>query len=216
MEANSRIMEPFIDHIDALIINALIVDGRKSFRQIGKEIGVSTPTVNDHYKKLIRFGIIKSISPIFDLEKIQNLISAIVFIKISNPVLTLQIAKEISTLDDVTSVQMTTGEFNLIVKVIGDTPQDIEEFIRNKITKFDGIDLLNFQIITRTIKEDSKSLVKEGIRIRLQCDYCNNDIDKNLKIFKFGHHERNFCCGSCLKLYEQKYKGRILSLTTSN
>ena len=60
------------DDIDIAIIESLIKDGRKSFRQISREIKVSTPTVQARYERLVNVGLIKSISPIIDLGMLEN------------------------------------------------------------------------------------------------------------------------------------------------
>jgi Lrp/AsnC family leucine-responsive transcriptional regulator len=59
-----------LDETDIAILESLIKDGRKSFRQISREIKVSTPTVQIHYDRLINMGIIKSVSPILDMKKL--------------------------------------------------------------------------------------------------------------------------------------------------
>lgn len=61
-----------IDEIDVKIITELLKDGRKSFRQISKEIAISTPTVKARYQRLVNLGLIKSISPILDMSKIAK------------------------------------------------------------------------------------------------------------------------------------------------
>jgi DNA-binding Lrp family transcriptional regulator len=58
-----------LDNIDISIINSLMQDGRKSFRQIAKEIRVSTPTVESHFNRMKAIGLIKNVEPILDLEK---------------------------------------------------------------------------------------------------------------------------------------------------
>jgi len=60
------------DEIDIAIIESLLKDGRKSFRQISREIKVSTPTVQARYERLVNVGLIKSISPIIDLGMLEN------------------------------------------------------------------------------------------------------------------------------------------------
>lgn len=60
------------DEIDIAIIESLIKDGRKSFRQISREIKVSTPTVQARYERLVNIGLIKSVSPIINLEMLEN------------------------------------------------------------------------------------------------------------------------------------------------
>ena len=56
---------------DVAVLKALLSDGRKSFRQISKEIGISTPTVKVRFSRLVNMGVIKSISPILDLDKLS-------------------------------------------------------------------------------------------------------------------------------------------------
>ena len=60
------------DDIDIVIIESLIKDGRKSFRQISREIKISTPTVQARYERLVNVGLIKSISPVIDLGMLEN------------------------------------------------------------------------------------------------------------------------------------------------
>lgn len=55
-----------LDDTDIRIVTSLQQDGRKSFRQIARELGISTPTVQTRYKRLVNIGLIKSISPIID------------------------------------------------------------------------------------------------------------------------------------------------------
>lgn len=61
-----------LDKIDIAILNSLIEDGRKSFRQIGREIKTSTPTVQARYRRLVNLGFIKSVSPVLDMSKLDD------------------------------------------------------------------------------------------------------------------------------------------------
>lgn len=61
-----------LDEVDIAILNSLIEDGRKSFRQIGREIKVSTPTVQARYRRLVNLGFIKSVSPVLDMSKLDK------------------------------------------------------------------------------------------------------------------------------------------------
>jgi len=61
-----------LDDIDIGIVNSLKEDGRKSFRQISRELGISTPTVQARYQRLVNIGLIKSISPIIDSTNVVN------------------------------------------------------------------------------------------------------------------------------------------------
>ena len=61
-----------LDEIDISILNSILEDGRKSFRQISRDTGITTPTVKARYERLVNVGFIKGILPVFDFEKIES------------------------------------------------------------------------------------------------------------------------------------------------
>ena len=64
---------PFqLDNYDVLILNSLLKDGRKSFREISRETGITTPTVKARFSRLVNIGFIKSVSPILNFELIEK------------------------------------------------------------------------------------------------------------------------------------------------
>jgi len=64
---------PFrLDDIDIALLESLIKDGRKSFRQISREIKVTAPTVKSRYDRLVNMGLIKAVSPVLDLGMLEN------------------------------------------------------------------------------------------------------------------------------------------------
>ena len=65
-------MPVLLDKNDIAIIKSLLKDGRKSFRQISRETGITTPTVKARFKRLVNIGFIKGVLPIFDFGKVNN------------------------------------------------------------------------------------------------------------------------------------------------
>jgi DNA-binding Lrp family transcriptional regulator len=61
-----------LDKFDVLILNSLLKDGRKSFREISRETGITTPTVKARFSRLVNVGFIKSVSPILNFELIEK------------------------------------------------------------------------------------------------------------------------------------------------
>jgi DNA-binding Lrp family transcriptional regulator len=61
-----------LDEIDVSILNSILEDGRKSFRQISRDTGITTPTVKARYERLVNVGFIKGVLPVFDFEKIES------------------------------------------------------------------------------------------------------------------------------------------------
>jgi DNA-binding Lrp family transcriptional regulator len=65
-------MPVHLDETDRAIIRVLEKDGRKSFRQVARETGISTPTAKARFNRLINIGFLKSVSPVFDFSKIET------------------------------------------------------------------------------------------------------------------------------------------------
>jgi DNA-binding Lrp family transcriptional regulator len=61
-----------LDNNDIAIIKSLLKDGRKSFRQISRETGITTPTVKARFERLVNIGFIKGVLPVFDFGKVDN------------------------------------------------------------------------------------------------------------------------------------------------
>jgi len=61
-----------LDNYDVQILNSLLKDGRKSFREISRETGITTPTVKARFTRLVNVGLIKSVSPILNFELIEK------------------------------------------------------------------------------------------------------------------------------------------------
>ena len=61
-----------LDNNDIAIIKSLSKDGRKSFRQISRETGITTPTVKARFERLVNIGFIKGVLPVFDFNKVDN------------------------------------------------------------------------------------------------------------------------------------------------
>ena len=55
-----------------LILNSLLKNDRKSFREISRETGITTPTVKARFSRLVNVGFIKSVSPILNIELIEK------------------------------------------------------------------------------------------------------------------------------------------------
>jgi DNA-binding Lrp family transcriptional regulator len=62
-----------LDEMDISIIKSLLYDGRKSFRQISRDTGISTPTVKARFERLVDVGFIKGVVPFFDFNKVNNI-----------------------------------------------------------------------------------------------------------------------------------------------
>jgi DNA-binding Lrp family transcriptional regulator len=158
-----------LDNYDVFILKSLLKDGRKSFREISRETGITTPTVKARFTRLVNVGFIKSVSPILDFDIIENE-------SILNP-----------APDD---------------KQNKDNKDSRVKENQNKKNGKQGL----YQ------QQPDRFKIKKGLKIKLDCEFCNGPISAHPHVFRFANYERFFCCTGCMSGYKQKYGGRIESI----
>lgn len=76
-----------IDDIDKKILHLLNKDGRMSYREISRKLGVSVGTVHNRVDKLMKNGVIKRFVPVIDHSKLGYKLTAIIGVKVKGGVL---------------------------------------------------------------------------------------------------------------------------------
>ena len=121
-----------MDRIDLDIINKLKKNGNKSFLKIGKEIGISSITVQKRYEKMKKDGIIFGMSTMIDLSKIGYTGKAFLFLKASKEYDKKKIVEELDQIPNVFLISEIIGAFDLLAMIVFRDIKEIKEAI-NKI-----------------------------------------------------------------------------------
>ena len=168
---------PFqLDSYDVSILKALLKDGRKSFREISRETGITTPTVKARFDRLMNVGFIKSVSPILNFDIVED-----------------DIRKS-----ELEKTKRNGGSSEAIIR-------QSEEVQKKKKEEEKQYNQLHQQ-------QDAKIRIKKGMKINLNCEFCQGHILGSPHVFKFASYERFFCCTGCMSGYKRKYAGRIESI----
>ena len=127
-----------IDELDEKIVQKLTADGRTSFSQIAKELGISTHTVIKRYQRLRNGGAIK-VSVQINTNKLGY--SSILDLNIAFTTfrgLSINIVDAIAKIPNVIIITRTSGDFDLQVTAI---VRDLKESfsIQDKIAQIDGV-----------------------------------------------------------------------------
>jgi len=200
-----------LDRVDSTILKALMEDGRRSYRQIAKITGVSTPTVESRIRRMNETGFITKIIPRFDPDKVAEGLTALLTFRVNDADLHT-IAAKLSELEEVRSIFFITGETNLMLRIVLVDAKDLQDFISYRIKEFGDLQMVSNQIITKTIKDEQGVVIRSDMGISLTCDYCKADISGKPITLRVGQGERYFCCKICRESYKEKYKSRIESL----
>jgi len=201
-----------LDETDVAILRALIEDGRKPFRQIAELASVSTPTVENRVRRMLDTGLIKKITPILDVDKIEQGIVANVTLKVDFSKLE-EVIKTLNKIEEVRCIYVTAGDSNLIIKVFADDVKALQDFLTTSIAKLDGVTITSSNIITRIVKDEPGIILRPGLGVRLKCDFCGREIKGKPETLKVDDGERYFCCKTCRSSYMEKYHDKIKTLT---
>lgn len=143
-------------NLDNKIISKLLEDGRKSFREISKELDVSVTTVSNHVKKMQENGIIKGFKPNLNYPKLGYKITSISMIKAEGEKI-LEVAEYLKDIKNFTDVYEVTGDFDLIAIGKFKNTEDMNETIK---------ELLSHENIIETNTNVTLSTIKEGEEIK--------------------------------------------------
>ncbi len=192
-----------LDNLDIEIMILLQKDARMSFSKIAEKTGVSLPTVKNRVRKLRSLGVIKGFTVEIDPEKLIGGLTFFIGLKTKVSLMNKAI-KDILRIEDVTGLYMTSGSFDLILKVSTPSFSGYQEFLRNKLSKIEGIETVNTFVVVKTLKEDYGPKLRPGLGVKVSCTYCGKEIKEEPLKLVVDDRELYFCCNSCLTLYKKE------------
>jgi Lrp/AsnC family transcriptional regulator, regulator for asnA, asnC and gidA len=137
-----------LDSTDENIMQLLREDSRKSFVDIGAQIGLSESAVRRRVKNLMDRGLIKR----FTIEMgTSNKTSAITFISVDSHVQTDIICAKLMDINGVEVIYEITGQYDIAVIIAAPTIADINRCVDN-LRKIEGVSDTNTVIVLRTIR----------------------------------------------------------------
>jgi Lrp/AsnC family transcriptional regulator, leucine-responsive regulatory protein len=202
---------PALDETDSRILKILFEDGRRSFREISRLSGVTTPTVQARVKRMMDSGLIRSFSPILDSSKFEQGIVCLLYLAV-NPSDIEQTAEKLGKRQEVRGIYLTTGEDNLVLRVVVDSLNDLQHFSEMLDREF-GAKQRSSQMVVRAYKDDQSVLLRPGTGVRLKCETCSGSITGKPFLLKVAGRERYFCCRTCLEKFQEKYEVKLKGLS---
>jgi Lrp/AsnC family transcriptional regulator for asnA, asnC and gidA len=139
-----------VDETDRIIISFLQRDSRTPAAEIAKRLSLSETTVRNRIRKLADSGVIKRFTVNLDLAKLGKRITA--FIMINTTKGQLAVAQELNSINEAIEVYSVTGEFDFAVKVVCESPSELERIIE-KIRARASVERTTTFIVLSTVKE---------------------------------------------------------------
>ncbi|PJJ78075.1 AsnC family transcriptional regulator [Salinibacterium amurskyense] len=125
-----------LDDVSKSIIEQLQNDGRRSYAEIGKAVGLSEAAVRQRVQKLTESGVMQIVA-VTDPMQLGFFRQAMIGIQISGD--TTSVAEKIGKLPSVDYVVLTAGSFDLLVEVVCENDDDLIELLNHDIRGIEGV-----------------------------------------------------------------------------
>ncbi len=125
-----------LDDVSKKIIEQLQTDGRRSYAEIGKAVGLSEAAVRQRVQKLTESGVMQVVA-VTDPMQLGFFRQAMIGIRASSD--TRVLAEKLAEIDAVDYLVLTAGSFDILAEVVCEDDDELLELLNSKIRNLDGV-----------------------------------------------------------------------------
>jgi Lrp/AsnC family transcriptional regulator for asnA, asnC and gidA len=125
-----------LDDVSKAIIEQLQADGRRSYAEIGKAVGLSEAAVRQRVQKLTDSGVMQVVA-VTDPMQLGFYRQAMVGVTVTGD--TTIVAEALSRLKEVDYVVLTAGSFDILAEVVCENDEDLIELLNKQIRNIEGV-----------------------------------------------------------------------------
>jgi len=133
MAARNRTLA--LDSVSKAIIEQLQQDGRRSYAEIGKAVGLSEAAVRQRVQKLQEAGVMQVVA-VTDPMQLGFTRQAMIGVRVNGD--SARVAEAIGTIPAADYVVLTAGKFDILAEVVCEDDDDLLE-LGNRIRGIDGV-----------------------------------------------------------------------------
>ena len=140
-----------LDALDRGILRILQEDGRMSYSEMARRLGVPESTVRLRVKKLKERGVIRKFAALINPFKAGYSIVAFIAVDVEASRVKMA-AEELSKLPEVDVLGIATGAHDILMQVTVKDLQELESFLIEKLGRVEGIRSTETSILTSVRK----------------------------------------------------------------
>ena len=118
-----------MEDLDRRIVDLLRNDGRMSYTDLGKAMGLSTSAVHQRVRRLEERGVIKGYEAVVDHTALDLPLTAFISITPLDPAAPDDIPERLRNLVEIEACHSVAGDENYILKARVRTPADLEDLL---------------------------------------------------------------------------------------
>lgn len=132
----SRSKPVHLDDVSKAIVEQLQTDGRRSYAEIGKAVGLSEAAVRQRVQKLTDAGVMQVVA-VTDPMQLGFYRQAMIGIRVMGD--TTHVADELSAMRAVDYVVLTAGSFDILAEVVCEDDDDLIDLLNSRIRAIEGV-----------------------------------------------------------------------------
>ncbi len=125
-----------LDDVSKAIIEQLQADGRRSYAEIGKAVGLSEAAVRQRVQKLTDSGVMQVVA-VTDPMQLGFYRQAMIGIRVSSDA--TSIADRLGAISSVDYVVLTAGSFDILAEVVCENDDDLIDLLNKQIRSIPGV-----------------------------------------------------------------------------
>ena len=125
-----------LDEVSKGIIEQLQADGRRSYAEIGKAVGLSEAAVRQRVQKLTDSGVMQVVA-VTDPMQLGFYRQAMIGVRVAGD--TTTVAQSLSDLSAVDYVVLTAGSFDILAEVVCENDDDLIDLLNKQIRSIEGV-----------------------------------------------------------------------------
>jgi Lrp/AsnC family leucine-responsive transcriptional regulator len=118
-----------VEDLDRRIVELLRREGRMSYTDLGKALGLSTSAVHQRVRRLEERGAIRSYTAVVDYESLGLPLTAFISVTPLDPAAPDDIPERLRPITEIEACHSVAGEENYILKVRVGTPGQLEDLL---------------------------------------------------------------------------------------
>lgn len=132
----ARAKSVVLDEVSKGIIEQLQEDGRRSYAEIGKAVGLSEAAVRQRVQKLTDAGVMQVVA-VTDPMQLGFYRQAMIGIRVTGD--TTRVAAELADIPSIDYVVLTAGSFDVLAEVVCESDEDLIELLNHRIRAIEGV-----------------------------------------------------------------------------
>src|SRR6478736_864672 len=125
-----------LDEVSKAIIEQLQEDGRRSYAEIGKAVGLSEAAVRQRVQKLTESGVMQVVA-VTDPMQLGFYRQAMIGIRVTGD--TTVVAERLAAMPAVDYLVLTAGSFDILAEVVCENDLDLITMLNSEIRTLDGV-----------------------------------------------------------------------------